>query len=334
MQLPAFAEVLNLQAAAGLPGLNRGKTVLCVPNDGTARITGVTNIMTGLRHTSLLLAAFAITFVAGFVMFGVGCRANGQDAKAAKPMPPMPNPPMPAPPPHPTEFVADSPTPTPVLSGLKVEVAPRVYAAGDLIVLRAETSCKRATWIVPETIKQQNVDPNDNGLKLTLVAPTGRHVLYCVVAPAADTVEVAKVVLQVEGGPDDPPGPAPGPGPGPKPPNPNPNPADPFQADLRKLFEADQSPGKRPAAANLAALYRLAVGLCDDKSLATCDELLGQIADAAKTLAADAIVPVRRRVADELGKLASPDAELTDALRPKLASVFARAAAALEELTK
>jgi hypothetical protein len=256
-----------------------------------------------------LLLAFVLAVLVAFLCLVEA--ANGAD---------------PTPPPK----VAGTPIIPPIVSGLKVEsAAGKTYTAGKLIVLRAETACKRATWIVPPGIE---ADPNDGGLKLVCVAPAGQHTLYCVVAPAADTIEVAKVVLDVQPAT---PGPGPNPGPAPKPPTPpDPPPNDAFQAELRQLFAASNGGDKKDVGRKLAALYQIAAGLCGDQSLARCDELLGQVADAAKTLAADALIPVRRRVAEELGKVCTPDAELTDPIRKQLADVFTRAASALEAVAQ
>lgn len=116
---------------------------------------------------------------------------------------------------------------------------------------------------------------------------------------------------------------------------PGPAPKDEFQKDIRAIFDADATKDKREHALQLAALYRAAVKYCADSSVTDCLQLLGLIKEASKALVPDgAFVKVRERVADELGKIAEPEAPLTEPLRKQIASVFERAAGALEEAAK
>lgn len=191
---------------------------------------------------------------------------------------------------------------------------------GDLVIIRAETTCKRATWILPPTVK---ADPNEGGLKLTLVAPAGQHVLWCIVAPASDQVVVGKVLLDVAGKPDVPPVPIP--------------PADPLAKELQALYSADAGePGAKDAARlKLAGLYHDAAELVRDHKNTTANEFFEAVSDLAKGKVPPGVLAgMRARIAKELidGLPADPDAQMDDAARATMQALFARLETALKAL--
>ena len=239
-----------------------------------------------------------------------------------------------------------APGPKPIMGdALKLPAEP-VHAKRDHIVgvKPAATTAKRITWEIPPAVdfqpKPSGFVPGPDAVKvevsadtmLYFTAPPGTYTIRAYAA-IAESVAFAEMKLIVET--DEPPTPKP---PEPKPPDPKPPippaPSDPFAADLRRLYAADSNPNKRAPAEKLLALYRLAATLCNDKTITTCEELMDTVRDAARTLAGDTLLPIRQRVAGELGKLAGPSDTLSEGLRQKLADVFSRAAAALEDVAK
>jgi hypothetical protein len=107
--------------------------------------------------------------------------------------------------------------------------------------------------------------------------------------------------------------------PGPPPPKPPDPPADPLAAEFRNLLAAD------PSADRLAHLAQLDVR--------TAGDLAGRIRAASGTLLpADALVAVRKRIAEEIAKHlpVETDAPLDPSTRRKAALLFARIATSLE----
>lgn len=208
---------------------------------------------------------------------------------------------------------------------------------GKLAVIRAETTCKRATWILPAAIQ---ADMNEGGLKLTFVAPKGHYILYCVVATGTDQPVIAKITLEVSDGEVKPVPPEPKPpDPLPKPPEPKPpappEPQDQFVAELIKLFPAD---GDKRQAGVLAAIYRLAAREALSPANATFADLLSLITeaiDSATSLGPKALRSVRERVRDELVKVVpNLDSDLTKETRKLVDSAYSRAAVAMEMCAK
>jgi hypothetical protein len=194
-------------------------------------------------------------------------------------------------------------------------------SVGDLIIIRAESTCKAATWILPPAIK---ADPNEGGLKLTLTAPAGVYTLYCCVAPAADKIVVSKVILTVGD-------------PVPVPPDIPPPVVDPLKADLVRLLLASPA-ADRKAAPVLASIYRIAEKEAKSASNASIDELMGLVGNAigqAPALTGDPLRPLRDRLKAELSRVI-PDTsvDFTEATRKLTADIYGRAAAAIEEASK
>lgn len=131
-------------------------------------------------------------------------------------------------------------------------------------------------------------------------------------------------------------------GPAPKPPVPvpppaPPAPADPIKAKLKAAYDADQAPAdaRRSQALDLAALYRQAAGLAKDSTVTSAGDLLARVRDAGKALVgADSLKEVRRVAGAELGALLPTDAVLTDEQRSAAAALFAKLAAALDEIAR
>ena len=77
----------------------------------------------------------------------------------------------------------------------------------------------------------------------------------------------------------------------------------PARADLRRLVAADTTPDKVIHLAQLAALYREAVAFAERSDVRTAGDLAGRIrAAAAALLPADALIGVRKRIADEIAR--------------------------------
>ncbi len=215
-------------------------------------------------------------------------------------------------------------TAEPPIAGDALTVPATVKASpGKLTIITAKTTCKKAAWIVPAGI---DADPNDGGRKLTLVAPKGQHVLYCIVSPAVDQTVIAKCIVDCgegNGPPDVPPDP-------PKP--------DAFQTELTALFPKNAGVTEKAQALVLASVYKLACSECRSLENTTFAELLAIISDAinkANGLGPTALKEIRERVRVELTKAApNLDAELSPTTRAQVADVYGRAALALEACAK
>lgn len=220
-------------------------------------------------------------------------------------------------------------TAEPPLAGVILKVPATVQATpGRLCVIRVETPCKVARWIIPDGVES---DWNEGGKKLTVVAPKGKYVLWCIAASAADQIGMTKILLDVGEGTPTPPPDVPVP-----PPDVPVPPVDLLAAELRTLFTP--TPLTKAQAATLASIYRLAAKESTNAANATFADLIGLISDAtnsAEGLGPTALTPIRTRVRAELTKAApNLDAELTQSLRIAVADVYTRAAAALEGFAK
>jgi len=220
-------------------------------------------------------------------------------------------------------------TAEPPLAGETLKVPVSVKAMpGRLCVIRAETNCKRAVWIIPTTIE---ADANDGGLKLTVVAPKGQYTLYCVVSPGVDQVVIAKVTLDVgEAAPPPPDKP-------PDNPPPPPAPVHPFITELISLFPSPATALLKGRARLIASVYRLAAKEAMSSDNVTLGELIelitaafAQIEDTSRPLNV-----IRTRVKAELVRvMPNLEADLSPATRAIVADVYARAATALEACAK
>jgi hypothetical protein len=110
-------------------------------------------------------------------------------------------------------------------------------------------------------------------------------------------------------------------------------PADPLAAEFRRLLADDPTPDQPAHLAQLAAVYREAVKYADHPDVRTAAELAGRIRTAAASLLpADALVPVRKRIAEEIARHLPVDGDhpLDAATRKMAANLFDRIATALE----
>ena len=108
---------------------------------------------------------------------------------------------------------------------------------------------------------------------------------------------------------------------------------DPLAAELRKLFAADAAADKATHLALLAALYREAMKFVDNADVKTTGDLAARLRTASSSLLpAEAIKPIRQRIADEMAKHLPLDGDvpLDASLRNKATALFERIAKALE----
>lgn len=186
---------------------------------------------------------------------------------------------------------------------------------GRILQLKAETTGKHVRWFLLSD--DADLVPFPDGATALFSSPkAGRYTVLAWTAAGDVPSDAAKCVVTV-GEPPAPP------------------PADPFVTDLQKLYAADAAADKAKALAQLAALYREAVAFAATAEVATTGDLAARIRAAGSTLlAADALVGVRKRIAEEITKELSADAEkpLDAATRTKAGKLFDHVAAVLEEL--
>lgn len=202
-------------------------------------------------------------------------------------------------------------------AGPAVALPAEVRAApGRLVTLRADTAGAVVRWALASD--DADLVPFPDGKSAIFSSPkAGRFVVLAWTAAGDVPSEAARCVVVV----GDPPAPVP------------PAPADPFAADLRRLFAEDASPDKAAHLAQLAAVYREAVRFAATADVRTAGELAGRIrAAAGSLLPADALVGVRKRIADEVARRlpADGDKPLDPATRAAAGELFDRIAAALE----
>ncbi len=209
--------------------------------------------------------------------------------------------------------------PDPVVK-LPAEVAAQ---PGRIVQLKAETAGKVVRWALASD--DADLIPFPDGKTALFSSPKpGRYLVLAWTAAGDVPSEAARCVVVVGG-----------PSPTPPQPSPPPGPADPLAADFRKLFDADATPDKATHLAQLAAVYREAVKFADHPDVRTAAELAGRIRTAAASLLpADALVPLRKRIAEEVAKAlpADGDRDLDSATRKKAAELFDRIATSLEAL--
>ena len=190
-------------------------------------------------------------------------------------------------------------------------------APGRIVRLTAETTGRHVRWYLASD--DADLVPFPDGTAAVFSSPKpGRYTVLAWTAAGDVPSDVARCVVVV----GDPPGPAP-------------PPAGPFARDLRKLFADDSASDKPAHAAQLAALYREAVAFAEKADVATTGDLAARIRAAAATLVpADALVGLRKRIAEEVAKELFTDGEkpLDAATRTKAAKLFDRIATTLEGL--
>jgi hypothetical protein len=186
---------------------------------------------------------------------------------------------------------------------------------GRIVRLTAETAAKHVRWYLVS--EDADLVPFPEGRVALFSAPkAGRYVVLAWTA-AGDVPSDAVKCVVVIGEPV------------------VPAPADPFARDLKKQFVEDGSADKAKHLAQLAALYREAIAYAEKVDVATAGDLANRIRAAASTLIpAEALVGVRKRIAEEIAKELPQDGDkpLDAATRVKAAKLFERIAARLEEL--
>jgi hypothetical protein len=191
---------------------------------------------------------------------------------------------------------------------------------GRLVKLTATTDGSLVRWALASD--DADLIPFPDGKTALFCAPRpGRYLVFAWTAAGDVPSEAARCVVVV----GEPPGP-------PTPPKP-PDPADPLAAEFRELLAADPSADKLGHLAQLAALYREAAAFADRPDVRTAGDLAARIRTAAATLLpADALVTVRKRIAEEVTKHlpVEGDAPLDPPTRRKAALLFTRIATALE----
>ncbi len=187
---------------------------------------------------------------------------------------------------------------------------------GRLVKLTATTEGKLVRWVLASD--DADLVPFPDGKTALFCSPKpGRYVVFAWTAAGDVPSEAAKCVVVV-GEPQ---------------PIPPPKPVDVLAAEFRKLLAADLLPGKLAHLAQLAALYREAVAFVDLPEVKSAGDLAARLRTAANVLLpADALVAIRRRIAEEIAKElpVEGDAPLDAAARKKAAQLFARIASSLE----
>lgn len=219
---------------------------------------------------------------------------------------------------------AQEPTPEPKITG-EVNVKPHT-----LVRLKAENVCERAglRWrVYPPAGVDYATTPRG---VLEFVAPPGVYdveLLAISVTEGIVSIAEARVKVTIEGDKPTPPKP---PEPGPKPPEPT----DPLARDLAALYAADTSFTKMPDALLLIELYRQAAELARSESVTSLGQLSQQVADAGKSLLPRGrLDTIRRRIGEFVAaELGDEDKTLTEEIRVKAGTTYARVAAALKQM--
>lgn len=187
---------------------------------------------------------------------------------------------------------------------------------GRIVRLTATTEGKLVRWQL--ATDDADLVPFPDGKTALFCSPKpGRYVVFAWTATGDVPSEAAKCVIVV-GEPQ---------------PIPPPKPIDNLAAEFSKLLAADTTAEKLAHLKQLAALYREAASFADNPDVKTAGDLAGRIRTAANSLIpADALVAIRKRIAEEIAKELSADGEaaLDAATRRKAAALFIRIATSLE----
>ncbi len=201
-------------------------------------------------------------------------------------------------------------------------------APGRLVKLVAESAGTHIRWALAS--EDADLIPFPDGkTALFCSAKSGRFLVLAWTAIDGEPTEAARCWVIVGDR-------KPEPDPDPKPPPPPP-PSDPLVADFRRMLAEDPTPGKAAHLVQLAAVYREAVTFADKAEVATVGDLASRIRSAASSLLpTDALVPIRRRIAEEIAKQLPIDGDrpLDSATRKLAGTVFLRIATALDSAGK
>jgi len=183
---------------------------------------------------------------------------------------------------------------------------------GRLVQLKAETAGAVVKWSL--TSDDADLVPFPDGkLAVFAAAKPGRYLILAWTAANNEPSDAARCVVVVG----------------------DVKPVDAFTAELRKLYDADTSAEKAARVQQLAALYREAIATADKPEVRTAGQLADRLkAAAALALPSDALVPLRKRIAEELVHNLPTDSEkVLDAKdRKDAAQLFDRLATSLEGL--
>ncbi len=189
---------------------------------------------------------------------------------------------------------------------------------GRIVRLTAETEQKIVRWHLDSSAADLVPFP-DSKIALFSAPKPGRYTVLVWTAAGDVPSPAAKCVVVI--------GDAPAP--------PAPAPVDPFARDLQQLYERDSTKDKALHVAQLAVLYREAITFARKAEVATAGDLAERIRTAASSLIpADALVAIRKRVAEEIARElpVTSDAPLDSATRDRAAQLFERIANLLGEL--
>lgn len=189
---------------------------------------------------------------------------------------------------------------------------------GRLVTLTAQTTGQQVRWLVAS--EAADLVPFPGGKTALFCSPTpGRYLVFAWTASGDEPSEAARCVVVVRNSAPGPPVP----------------PADPLTLALQQLYSEDHSPKKSDHLAQLAALYREAVAFAERPELLTAGDLAARLKTAAATLLpADALIPIRKRIAEETARVLPVDSErpLDAATRSAATALFHRLATSLESI--
>jgi hypothetical protein len=215
----------------------------------------------------------------------------------------------------------------------KLDIPAEIVPTGGRVYLKPKTDAVAVTYVGLDAVDpfpaEELRDPRTFLLDARCLKP-GRY-RFAAVAASEGGAQVRADFAVVVGDPPKPPAPGPTP-----PPGPSPSPADPLAKKFRDLLTADpgQHDVKVRQMADLAELYRQAVGFATADDSATVGAVVAKVQAARQTLGITGIAEVRKACSAELQAAFPSDDPLTPDTRAKLAALFGRLAGALTEAGK
>lgn len=206
------------------------------------------------------------------------------------------------------------PAPPPLRLPAEVKAAPQ-----SVIRIKAECATQKVRWRSLDsglTLLDRDDLRDQREMRAFACSPGRYRVVAWCAAEGGDVTELVETVVVVAGAP-----PVPPPGP------------DLFADALRAAYAADAASDKAAALADLATVWRLAVGYARAPQDKTVGELVARVKAASASLAKDRLKGVRQRIAEELAaQFGNPSATLDGATAEKVAALFDRIAGTLEKL--
>jgi len=193
-----------------------------------------------------------------------------------------------------------------------VQLPVEVYAApGRLVQLKAETTGTLVKWALASDDADLVPFP-DGKLAVFAAAKPGRYLVFAWTAIDGVPSDAARCVVIVGES----------------------KPEDGFVEELRKLFDSDTSPEKARHLRQLADVYRSAAGIAEKPEVRTVGQLAESLKSLGSSLPADALVPLRKRLATEIQRTLPADGtRLLDAKDRRVAvQLFDHVATTLEGL--